>query len=93
MKRIAVLAPVLALTGCGNYLNVSFDGTSALSRDEGGNLTIHMYVREDNAVKELELAGGFYDGPDKSNNHPLGRLRPEDPVSGYVAVSLSDPAP
>lgn len=85
--------PVLALSGCGNYLNIENVGITGLSTNEHGDVTVHMYACEDNAVTGLQLSGGFYDGPEGSNNPPLGRLEPPEPQSGYSAVNLSSPAP
>ena len=72
MKRLVLLLPVVALAGCGNYLNVEAQGISGMSTDGAGNITVHLYVCEGNAVDRLELVGGFYDGPSGTNNPPLG---------------------
>lgn len=93
MKRLILLLPVFALTGCGNYVNVEPQGISGMSSDGDGNITVHMHVCDDNAVGRLELVGGYYDGPSGTNNPPLGVLEPPEPTSGYVAVNLADPAP
>ena len=76
MKRLPclLLLPVVALAGCGNYINVESQGISGLSSDIDGNITVHMYVCDDNAVTRLDLVGGFYDGPSGSNNPPIGSL-------------------
>lgn len=95
MKRLPclLLLPVVALAGCGNYINVESQGISGLSSDIDGNITVHMYVCDDNAVTRLDLVGGFYDGPSGSNNPPLGALEPAEPATGYIAINLSDPVP
>lgn len=93
MKRLILLLPVFALTGCGNYVNVESQGISGISSDDEGNITVHIYVCDNNAVNRLELLGGFYDGPSGTNNPPLGELEPPEPMSGYIAINLADPAP
>lgn len=95
MKRLPflLLLPVVTLAGCGNYINVEAEGISGMSSDVDGNITIHMFVCDSNAVTRLELVGGFYDGPSGTNNPPLGALEPPEPATGYIAVNLSDPAP
>lgn len=93
MKRLLLLLPVVALAGCGNYVNVEAQGVSGMSSAGGGQVTVHLYVCEGSAVDRLDLVGGFYDGPAGSNNPPLGALEPPEPVSGYVAVDLADPEP
>ncbi|OKX82420.1 hypothetical protein AUO95_06110, partial [Corynebacterium glutamicum] len=57
LKWLAPILPVLALAGCGNYLNVEIQGIAGLSRDAGGDISVHMYVCGDNAVDELILSG------------------------------------
>ncbi|MGP6173387.1 hypothetical protein [Corynebacterium sp. A21] len=93
MKRLILLLPVFALTGCGNYINVESQGISGISSNGDGNITVHMHICDNNAVNRLELVGGFYDGPSGTNNPPLGALEPPEPASGYVAVNLAAPAP
>ena len=93
MKRLVLLLPVVALAGCGNYLNVEAQGVSGMSTDGAGNITVHLYVCEGNAVDRLELVAGFYDGPSGTNNPPLGALELAEPASGHVVIDLADPAP
>ncbi|BAV24660.1 hypothetical protein CGBL_0129730 [Corynebacterium glutamicum] len=93
LKWLAPILPVLALAGCGNYLNVEIQGIAGLSRDAGGDISVHMYVCGDNAVDELILSGGFGDGPSGTANPALGTLKTSDPESGYVVVNIADPAP
>lgn len=93
MKRLVLLLPVVALAGCGNYLNVEAQGISGMATDGAGNITVHLYVCEGNAVDRLELVGGFYDGPSGTNNPPLGALELAEPASGHVVIDLADPAP
>lgn len=93
LKWLAPILPVLALAGCGNYVNVESQGLSGMSHDEDGNISFHMYICGDNAVDELTLSGGIYDGPPGTNNPALGALKTSNPESGYVVVNIADPAP
>lgn len=72
LKWIAPILPVLALAGCGNYVNVESQGKSGISHDEDGNISVHMYICGDNAVDELILSGGFTMAHLGQTTQPLG---------------------
>lgn len=93
MKKLAlVVVGCFALTGCGKPIYTEMDGTTGVSHDGQGNITVHVVVCE-NTVSKIELVGGFYDGPNGTNNPPLGTLESPTPQTGYFTVNLSNPAP
>lgn len=87
----AGLSMALALSGCGNYLNVEAEGLSAVSRNAAGEYAFHVFSCEGYNVTGISLSGGFYDGLSGSNNPPLGEFIKNEPTSGYSVIDLSDP--
>ncbi|MDU0479519.1 hypothetical protein QVA66_09730 [Staphylococcus chromogenes] len=91
-KLVAVILGCLTLTSCGKPIYTEMDGITGISHDGHGNITVHVVVCE-NTVSKIKLIGGFYDGPNGTNNPPLGTLESPTPQTDYFTVNLSNPAP
>lgn len=91
--RALLLAPVLlALGGCGNYLNVEWNGQSGVSHDADGNLILHVLTC-DNSTSRVEVVAGR-EGLDASDVNPtIGAFTSPEPANGYVEINLANPDP
>lgn len=89
---LSMVGAAAALVGCGNYLNVEWNGLVGISHDGRDNLVLHVNTCE-NATSQVEVHAGREGLETHEPNPVIGSFSRAEPVSGNFAIEAADPAP